>query len=119
MSISEDWAHRVATECKGASEELLALQTAFAETIQDGVQMTPKIVGSLQSLDTVQQTLADLGRIFDTLSDSGEMGDCRAWDAAVATVQQATLRQRLHGSTPVVEQNELDSAQDCGEVDLW
>ncbi|CTQ34059.1 hypothetical protein [Jannaschia rubra] len=53
------------------------------------------MAAQLQALDIVQQTLLDLGALFDRLARDGGAGDFVLSDNVLGAIRQATLRRRL------------------------
>ncbi|MGB3408846.1 MAG: hypothetical protein WBA67_15280 [Jannaschia sp.] len=84
----------LATECKMASDRLLALQEELGAALH-GDRMTADLVSSLQSLDLVQQTIADVSRILDVVAIHRDDQTDDIWLEILAAVEQISLRARI------------------------
>lgn len=99
LSLPSSFVAGLAQECAFAAGKLKHLQTTFGEEI-GVVSASDSVVREIQALDSVQQTLCDLSRILDQLSQvAAEDGDnSEVVATAVASAKQASLRGRLLGA---------------------
>ena len=95
-------AERLALECDAAASSLLRLQGTLGEAILS-VEMSTRLVKDLQSLDTVAQTLEDLGAVFGAIAASDATRE-----TMLASISQASLRKRLEGSTDPDAERDVD-----------
>lgn len=102
-------AERLAQECRTAASSLLRLQETLGFAIPN-LEITPRLVEDLQSLDTVAQTMDDLGAVFDAIAASTAPGECPniLSDAVLSSVSQASLRQRLAGAAERGPERDVD-----------
>ncbi|SDZ46685.1 hypothetical protein SAMN05444004_11592 [Jannaschia faecimaris] len=96
MGITGDeFAARVAMECETAAATLSTLQDHFSKQVV--VSNEDALFRDVQSLDTVQQTLADLADIFTELSVFAAANPSVIPESIFERAQQVTLRARLSG----------------------
>ncbi len=104
-------ADRLAQECRVAAASLLRLQETLGLAIPTSA-ISSRLVEDLQTLDTVAQTMDDLGAVFGAIAAWQPAGNRSGTmrEALLASVSQASLRERLAGSR----------ARDAGrDVDLF
>ncbi|MCK0166607.1 hypothetical protein MWU52_03490 [Jannaschia sp. S6380] len=106
---SDIFAERVSQECRRAAEILLSLQDSLSEELGDD-QLTDRVIGDLQVLDTLTQTLTDLGRVFETVAVEVRNPRCRRTvpDRVLAAVRQTSLRLRLEGADILRKTSDVD-----------
>lgn len=94
---SQDFAGRVAEECRDAAIRLVRLQDTIGEEIA-AQDVTGRMVRELQALDQISQTLVDLGEVFSelALSNGGPVSL-----GTIAVARQLALRQRLTGEANI------------------
>lgn len=105
-------ANGLARECLDAAVKLQALQAELAGAIDNG-SATSNLVRQLQSLDLVEQTMADLARLFDVIGRENGGQAPASWPVALAAMKQSALRTRLVCDVPPKE------GGDSNDIELW
>ncbi|GIT92061.1 hypothetical protein JANAI62_25190 [Jannaschia pagri] len=93
-----------------ASKQLKLLQNELSSVIKYA-DKPEKLMHSIQYLDSIEQTMADLGNLFSELAQATD-GEEDLWEDALTVVQQSALRSRLK-DLPIEGKNDEDS------VELW
>ena len=104
-----DLAECLAEECRNAAARLMRLQETLGRAMAR-IEISEPLVEDLQSLDTVAQTMEDLGSVLGALSASGEdIGQARDLSEAVlSSISQTSLRLRLMGRADPVGNDGID-----------
>lgn len=108
-AIPPDLAERLARECRNAASSLIRLQDTLGSTLPE-LAISSRLVEDLQALDTVAQTIDDLGAIFGAILASDAATPCagRQTDVLLARISQTSLRRRLEGPVETDAEGAVD-----------